>query len=93
MNSKTMGVFTMNQSKAEELKRMFPGLKVVLVGTWIWISGETREHAEALKAQGARFSRKSSRWYVKGIRKGNPRRPMGYIYAATRYGEDEITAA
>ena len=33
-----------------------PGLTVELCGSWLWISGETRQHKDALKAAGCRWS-------------------------------------
>ena len=39
------------------------GLTVELCGCWLWISGNTREHKEALKAAGCRWSKKKAMWY------------------------------
>ena len=40
-----------------------PGLTVELCGSWLWISGETRQHKEALKAAGCRWSSNKKMWY------------------------------
>ena len=40
-----------------------PGLTVELCGSWLWISGETRQHKEALKAAGCRWSSSKKMWY------------------------------
>ena len=39
------------------------GLTVELCGCWLWISGNTKEHKEALKAAGCRWSKPKSMWY------------------------------
>jgi len=39
------------------------GLTVELCGSWLWISGNTREHKEALKAAGCRWSSNKKMWY------------------------------
>ena len=39
------------------------GLTIELCGCWLWISGNTREHKEALKAAGCRWSQNKTAWY------------------------------
>lgn len=39
------------------------GLTVELCGSWLWISGNTRAHKEALKAAGCRWSNNKKMWY------------------------------
>lgn len=39
------------------------GLTVELCGSWLWISGNTRPHKEALKAAGCRWSSSKKMWY------------------------------
>ena len=39
------------------------GLIVELCGSWLWISGNTREHKETLKAAGCRWSNNKKMWY------------------------------
>ena len=39
------------------------GLSVELCGRWLWIGGNTREHKEALKAAGCRWSSTKKLWY------------------------------
>lgn len=39
------------------------GLIVELCGSWLWISGNTKEHKEALKAAGCRWSNNKKMWY------------------------------
>lgn len=39
------------------------GLIVELCGSWLWIGGNTREHKDALKAAGCRWSNNKKMWY------------------------------
>lgn len=39
------------------------GLDVELVGSWIWVTGNTRMHKDALKAAGYRWASKKFAWY------------------------------
>ena len=46
-----------------ELLLKLDGLTVELCGSWLWIGGNTREHKEALKAAGCRWSSSKKMWY------------------------------
>lgn len=39
------------------------GIDIDLVGTWVWITGNTYIHREALKAAGFRYASKKRAWY------------------------------
>lgn len=39
------------------------GLKIELVGAWIWVTGETKRHKEELKEAGFFYSRNKNAWY------------------------------
>ena len=38
------------------------GVTVELCGRWLWVTGDTRKHADALKAAGCRWSPKKCAW-------------------------------
>ena len=38
-------------------------LEVEMIGTWVWVGGNTREHKEALKALSLRWHSKRQLWY------------------------------
>lgn len=38
-------------------------LVIELVGSWLWISGKTYEHAEALRQAGFKFSKSKKMWF------------------------------
>lgn len=39
------------------------GVEVELCGSWIWCTGNTKEHKEELKALGLKWSRNKNAWY------------------------------
>lgn len=50
------------KAKWEAIKR-YPGLKIEIVGSWLWVSGNTRSIKEVLKENGFRFSKNKIAWY------------------------------
>ena len=39
------------------------GVEVEICGSWIWVSGNTKEHKDVLKQLGFRFAYKKKAWY------------------------------
>ena len=39
------------------------GLVIEVCGCWLWVSGDTKKHKEALKAAGLRWSKNKASWY------------------------------
>jgi len=65
----------------DQLIRM-RGITAELCGCWIWISGDTKDHKDALKAAGCSWAPKKGMWYwrpsyERGKRRGNT--PMDRI--------------
>jgi hypothetical protein len=56
---------------------------IELIGTWIWISGETKKHKEQLKEKGCRWHTKRLCWYW---------RPAGYSCKQANPGSLELLA-
>jgi hypothetical protein len=48
---------------AELLKLQMPSVTIELLGTWIWVHGDTRPVKELLKAAGCRWHAKRVMWY------------------------------
>lgn len=42
-----------------------PGLIIEVCGAWVWITGDTRTHREALKAAGFKWAHKKKSWYFR----------------------------
>jgi curved DNA-binding protein CbpA len=51
---------------AELLALRLIGIEIELIGTWIWISGDTKPNKEALKEIGCVWHSKRKRWYWHG---------------------------
>lgn len=60
------------------------GLKIELCGTWLWITGETKRNATALKKAGCRWSKTKNAWYWRHFEKGYRR------FGSKRYSLDDI---
>lgn len=41
------------------------GLEVEVCGSWVWVTGETKTHKEALKENGFKWANKKKAWYLK----------------------------
>ncbi len=41
------------------------GLIVEICGVWLWITGDTRQHRQALKAAGFKWASKKKAWYFR----------------------------
>lgn len=71
------------------------GLIVELCGSWLWITGNTRAHKDALKALGCRWSKSKSAWSWHHAEAGASRyrgkRTMQEIRA--KYGSIGFTAS
>lgn len=69
------------------------GLDIELCGAWLWIGGNTREHKEALKAAGCRWSNNKKLWYWRheedGHRYHRGKRTISEIRA--KYGSQHIS--
>ena len=69
------------------------GLEIELCGSWLWIGGNTKEHKDALKMMGCRWSNNKKLWYwrheehARSWHRGN--RTMSEI--RTKYGSQVFT--
>lgn len=71
------------------------GLDVELCGSWLWIGGNTREHKDALKAAGCRWSNNKKLWYWHHAEDGSHwhrgKRTMSEI--RTKYGSQTFNGS
>lgn len=68
------------------------GVNVELCGSWIWISGNTKEHKEILKQMGCKWASKKSMWswhYDKDGTGYRKRRPVSMAEIRNKYGSLE----
>lgn len=52
----------------------FEGVKIEIIGSWVWLSGNTRVYAEQIKALGFFWSKSKVAWYYNGSDKKTRRR-------------------
>ena len=65
----------------EQIKHLV-GLKIEVCGTWLWVSGPTKQYRQQLKEAGLRWSPNKTAWYW---------RPAGYKkQSRKKYTMDEI---
>lgn len=71
------------------------GLNVELCGSWLWVSGNTYPHREALKAAGYRWASKKGMWYWRPEEAACAHHRRGASMAEIRmkYGSERIKAA
>lgn len=70
-----------------------PGIIIELCGSWIWVSGDTRTHREALKAAGMYWAAKKKMWYWRApedAHHGRGSKSMSHI--RQKYGSERITS-
>jgi len=53
------------------------GLSIEVCGLWVWVSGDTRTHKEALKAAGYFWASKQFMWYVRPAEQAGSRKNGG----------------
>lgn len=67
-------------------------IEIVLSGLWIWVTGETKKHREALKQAGLNYASKKIAWYFRptGLKSSN-RKPLDLGSISQKYGASKIT--
>ena len=57
----------------EEVRKMIEfalnldGVEVELMGLWVWLTGNTKTHKDAIKAQGFKWAKNKEAWYFAGV--------------------------
>ncbi len=71
------------------------GLNVEMCGCWIWVSGDTRSHKEALKQAGFLWALKKKAWYFRPAHQKKRRYRAAWSMKQIRatYGSDSAKAA
>lgn len=51
----------------DALNAVFPlvGITVEICGVWLWVTGDTRQHRQALKSSGFKWANKKKAWYFR----------------------------
>lgn len=50
------------------------GIKIEIIGAWVWVSGDTYPHREAIKSAGFWYSKSKKAWYHNGDKEPRKRR-------------------
>ena len=54
------------------------GVNIEIIGSWIWCTGNTMQHHEAIKSLGFWWSKSKKAWYYTGSANTKPRRRGRY---------------
>lgn len=67
------------------------GIEIELVGSWIWVSGNTREHKAVLKENGFLWASKKLMWYWRPEQyKSFSRKSKSMSEIRNKYGSEKI---
>lgn len=77
-----------------ELLIHLKGINIELCGGWLWLSGNTKEHKDKLKAAGCRWSAKKVMWYWRPNDYKCPfnRHSHSMTYIRLKYGSKKIVS-
>lgn len=68
-----------------------PGVVLDLVGSWVWCTGNTRPHAEALKKAGYKWAPKKQAWYWRPFWAACKGSGKSLDQIKAKYGSERIT--
>ena len=68
------------------------GLTIEVCGRWIWVSGDTYPHRDALKGLGFKWAANKKMWYLGELTHRNTR-TMSMDHIRARYGSQIVTAS
>lgn len=73
------------------------GLVIELCGSWLWITGNTKEHKDSIKALGFKWSKNKAAWYFhfepyrKHSRKSVSLEKIRFMYGSQKFTEKTYT--
>ncbi|PUE64796.1 hypothetical protein [Arcobacter lacus] len=89
-------IYFSNSSKIDiELEKIislilhFENITIELIGSWIWVSGDTKEIKEKLKEIGFKWASKKKMWYYGEMKAKNPN-PKSMEEIKTKYGSETL---
>ena len=65
----------------------FENISIELVGSWIWVSGDTKEIKDKLKELGFKWASKKKMWYYGEMKSKNPT-PKSMEEIKSKYGSE-----
>ena len=89
-------IYFSNSSKIDiELEKIislilhFENINIELIGSWVWVSGDTREMKEKLKEIGFKWASKKKMWYYGEMKAKNPN-PKSLDEIKAKYGSETL---
>ena len=67
----------------------FENITIEVIGSWIWLSGDTKSIKEKLKNLGFKWAFKKKQWYYGEMKKRNPK-PKSMNEIKAKYGYTEV---
>uniref|UniRef100_UPI004048637D hypothetical protein n=2 Tax=Aliarcobacter sp. TaxID=2321116 RepID=UPI004048637D len=67
----------------------FENITIELVGSWVWVSGDTKEIKEKLKELGFKWASKKKMWYYGEMKSKNPT-PKSMEEIKSKYGSETV---
>ena len=67
----------------------FENITIELVGSWVWVSGDTKEIKEKLKEIGFKWASKKMMWYFGEMKSKNPT-PKSMEEIKSKYGSETL---
>ena len=68
----------------------FENINIEIIGSWIWVSGETKDIKEALKEIGFKWASKKKMWYFGEMKKGKRGKEQHIEDIRHKYGSQKI---
>lgn len=68
----------------------YKGLVIELCGVWVWVSGDTKQYKEELKALGLHYASQKKCWYIHFDDFTKYGKPSTMAYIRSRYGSTVI---
>ena len=89
-------IYFSNSSKIDiELEKIislilhFENINIELIGSWVWVSGDTKEIKEKLKEIGFKWASKKKMWYYGEMKAKNPN-PKSLDEIKAKYGSTTL---
>lgn len=89
-------IYFSNSSKIDiELEKIislilhFENINIELIGSWVWVSGNTKEIKEKLKEIGFKWASKKKMWYYGEMKAKNPN-PKSMEEIKAKYGSETL---
>jgi DnaJ-class molecular chaperone len=69
------------------------GINIDIVGSWVWVFGDTFAIKDSLKALGFRWSSSNKKWYWTEQELTKKKKATSYDYKVKKYGKDSVKTA